>query len=126
VNGTIEGSFLIDTGNAGEVLLYHRFVQNHPGLVPSFFAQNERRSYGIGGATASYHTTLDALRLGTETLYHADTDVMQATSGAFADRFDAGNVGLGVLKNFVTTFAFSDRALYLARGEAFDDGRNRH
>jgi hypothetical protein len=126
VNGTIEGSFLIDTGNAGEVLLYHRFVQNHPGLVPAFFAQNERRSYGIGGATASYHTTLDALRLGTETLYHADTDVMQATSGAFADRFDAGNVGLGVLKNFVTTFAFSDRALYLTRGEAFDDGRNRH
>jgi len=124
MNDAVDGSFLIDTGNAGEILLYHRFLQAHPGLVP--VSQNERRSYGIGGATASYHTTLDRLRLGDETLYHADTDVMQATTGAFADRFDAGNVGFGVLKNFVTTFAFSERALYLERGAAFDDGRDRH
>jgi hypothetical protein len=124
LNGTVQGSFLVDTGNAGEVLLYNRFLQQHPGLVP--FSQSERRSFGIGGATDSYHTSLDALRLGDETLYHADTDVMQATTGAFADRFDAGNVGFGVLKNFIATFAFSERALYLERGDAFDDGRDRH
>ena len=124
LNDRVEGAFLIDTGNAGEVLLYHRFLEDHPGIVP--FSQRERRSYGIGGATASYHTTLDALRLGDQTLYHADTDVMQATSGAFADRFDAGNVGLGVLRNFVMTFVLSDRALYLERAADFNDGRDRH
>jgi predicted aspartyl protease len=123
MNGIVDGPFLVDTGNAGEVLLYKRFLQNHPGIVQ--FTQSERRSYGIGGATASYHTTLDEISIGEDTLYHADTDVMQATTGAFADRFDAGNVGLGVLKNFVVTFALGDRAIYIRRAPTFDDGRNR-
>ena len=50
---------------------------------------------------------------------------MQATSGAFADRFDAGNIGLGLLKNFVVTFDDSAGALYVERGSLFDDGRSR-
>jgi hypothetical protein len=105
------------------LLLYHPFLETHPGIVP--FTLTSRRSYGIGGAASSYRTSLDQLDIGGLTIYHAETDVMQATRGAFADRFDAGNVGLAVLKNFRFTFDESNNAMYVARGGAFDDGRNR-
>jgi hypothetical protein len=46
-----------------------------------------------------------------------------ARAGAFADRVDAGNVGLGVLKNFVVTFDLGQAAMYLTPGAEFDDGQ---
>ena len=123
LNAKMEAPFIVDTGNAGDVLLYKPFVDRHPGIVP--YTQNVRHSYGIGGATVSYRTTLDRFEAGTASLFNVDTDVMQATRGAFADRFDAGNVGLGVLKNFNVTFDLADAAMYLERSDAFDDGRSR-
>jgi len=123
LDGTTDAPFIIDTGNAGEVLLYKPFLDKHAGIVP--FSTSGRHSYGIGGSTASYRTSLDRIEFGTIPMYHAETDVMLATSGAFADRFDAGNVGLGLLKNFVVTFDVTDAAMYLQRSQAFDDGRTR-
>jgi hypothetical protein len=119
-----DAPFIIDTGNAGELLLYHPFLEQHPGIVP--FSSTSRHSYGIGGSTLSYRSTLDSIAFGSISLYNADTDVMLATSGAFADRFDAGNVGLGLLKNFIVTFDLTNAALYLERGPDFDDGRARN
>lgn len=124
LNASVDAPFLIDTGNAAEVLLYKPFVDRHAGIVP--FSQTGRHSFGVGGSAASYRSSLDELRIGDIPLYNAETDVMLATSGAFADRFDAGNVGLGVLRNFVVTFDESSDALYLTRGAAFDDGRARN
>ncbi len=124
VNGSMDAPFIIDTGNAADVLLYKPFVDRHGGVVP--FSSNMRNSYGIGGITASYRSTLDELGFGSIPIYHIDTDVMQSTRGAFADRFDAGNVGLGVLKNFVLTFDLPDHALYVARSTSFDDGSTRN
>jgi hypothetical protein len=118
-----DAPFILDTGNAGEVLLYKPFLDKHVGLVP--FSSTSRHSFGIGGSMVSYRTTLDTIEFGSVPLYHADTDVMLATSGAFADRFDAGNIGLGLLKNFVVTFDVANAAVYLQRATNFDDGRTR-
>jgi predicted aspartyl protease len=123
VNSTTQAEFIIDTGNAGELLLYKPFVDKHPGIVP--FTTNSRKSFGIGGETASYRSALERLDLGTIPIYHADTDVMLATSGAFADRFDAGNVGLGLLRNFQITFDLANAAMYVVRGAEFNDGHMR-
>ena len=123
IGESLAAPFIVDTGNAGELLLYHPFVDKHPGVVP--VTDHGRRNYGIGGSTASYKTSLDRIDIGSTSLYHIDTDVMLATRGAFADRFDAGNVGLGLLKNFVITFDESDGAMYLEKSTAFDDGRSR-
>ena len=123
VNGTIDARFIIDTGNAAELLLYRPFVEAHPGVVA--FSATNRRSYGIGGATSSYRTELQELDFGSTPMYHAETDVMLAVRGAFADRFDAGNVGLSLLKNFVVTLDEAKNELYLERSTAFDDGRDR-
>jgi hypothetical protein len=124
VNRTTDAPFIIDTGNAAELLLYRPFIDQHPGIVP--FSSTNRNSYGIGGATSSYRSSLDELDFGSVPMYHAETDVMQATRGAFADRFDAGNVGLGLLRNFVITLDEANGAMYLERSTAFDDGRSRN
>jgi predicted aspartyl protease len=123
LNGELQGQFVVDTGDAAEMLLYRPFVDRNPGIVP--FTGSARRSYGLGGETDSYRTALDRLDIGGIALFHTEVDVMQATSGAFADRFDAGNIGLGLLKNFVVTFDDSAGALYVERGSLFDDGRSR-
>ena len=123
VNGRFEAPFIVDTGNSGELLLYRPFLDAHPGLVA--FSAAASWNYGIGGANATYRTSLDALKLGGFDLYHRSVDVVLASSGAFADRVDAGNVGLGVLRNFVATFDLGHAAMYLAPGAQFDDGRRR-
>ncbi len=124
INDSLDAPFIIDTGNAGELLLYRPFLQHHPGIVA--FSTIARHSYGIGGSTSSYRSSLDELDIAGIPLYHVDTDVMLATHGAFADRFEAGNVGLGVLDNFRLTFDLAHDAMYVERGAAFDDGRSRN
>jgi predicted aspartyl protease len=122
-NGKISAPVVFDTGNPAALLLYKPFVERHLGIVP--FSDVSRSSYGIGGETKSYRTALDELGIGSTPLYRVDTDVMLATRGAFADRFDAGNIGLGVLENFVVTFDYANGALYLEHAATFDDGRLR-
>ncbi len=124
INASLDAPFIIDTGNAAELLLYHPFIEHHGGIVD--FSQTSRRSYGIGGMTSSYRTTLGELGIGDIPLYHLETDVMLATSGAFADRFDAGNVGLGALRNFDMTFDLAHDAFYVERGRDYNDGRSRN
>ena len=115
--------FIIDTGSSEDVMLFGGFVDRHQGLVP--FTGVQSSSLGFGGAARTYRTSLDALTFAGYRLYHRATDVVLSPNGAFADRFDAGDIGLGVLRNFVVTFDLPDDAMFVDRGEAFDDGRNR-
>ena len=119
----LEAPFIVDTGNSAEMLLYRPFLDAHPGLVP--FSGGLSTNYGIGGANATYRTSLDAITIGSVELYHRNVDVVLAKNGAFADRVDAGNVGLGTLRNFVATFDLGNASMYLAPGAEFDDGRRR-
>lgn len=123
VNGHMDASFIVDTGNGGEMLLYRPFIDAHPGVVP--FSSRGSVNFGLGGAAATYRTQLDEIEVGDAHLYRRAVDVVLAKKGAFADRVDAGNVGLGVLRNFVVTFDLGHDALYLERGASFDDGRSR-
>jgi len=109
----VRAPFMIDTGNAADVLLYGPFVASHPGIVPTTLA--DMRSYGLGGSTDSYRSLLRELVLGTTTLRDVDVGVMLATQGAFADRFDAGNIGLGVLRKFIVTFDYPNEALFFEK-----------
>jgi len=117
VNGTIDAPFIVDTGNSGGLLLYAPFVNSHPGLAPD--TGIGANSYvGVGGTDRTYGTQLAAFGLGSTTLSAQSADVIVAKNGAFADRVDAGNVGLGLLRKFVVTFDFANHALYLDRPAA--------
>jgi predicted aspartyl protease len=123
LDGRVEAPFIVDTGNSGEMFLYQPFLDTHPGIVAP--TNVPTWNYGLGGANAAYRTSLDTLQLGPISLYNRSVDVVLAKQGAFADRVDAGNVGLGVLRNFVATFDLGSGALYLQPGTKFDDGRYR-
>ena len=89
------------------------FVDRHPALAPAGAGAS---SYiGVGGSDRTYSTRLDSIGLGSTTLEDQSADVIVAKNGAFADRIDAGNVGLGLLRKFVVTFDFANHALYLDR-----------
>lgn len=123
ISQDVRGSCLIDTGSSAELLLYQTFVERHPGIVP--LPSQSRTGSAIGGALTLHDTTLPQLNLGSVALYNVRAGVVVANVGAFADRFDAGNIGMGILRNFVLTFDEPDGALYVRRGADFDDGRFR-
>lgn len=123
VNG-VEGRFVVDTGNSGELLLFSPFMKAHSELV----APGERQfanSYGVGGSAEAYIAIIDELDVGTFRFFNRYGNVMLSQQGAFADRFDAGNIGMGVLRNLVVTFDVANAKLYAAQSTAFDDGRFR-
>jgi len=123
VDGRVSAPFIVDIGNSGELLIYKAFADAHPGIAP--FTGKSTTNIGIGGTNATFRTQVDRLELGSVPMYRRTTDLVMATQGAFADRVDAGNLGLGTLKNFVVTFDFANNAMYLAKGEDFDDGARR-
>ncbi len=128
VEATIDGSaktrLLVDTGNSNELLLFQSFINAHQGLI--MFAGNRAvENRGAGGSAPAVMAMVDMLEIGHQRLYNRYTDVILATAGAFADRNDGGNVGYGVLRNFVTTFDLAQHSLFLQKAHNFDDGRFR-
>jgi len=123
VNGTA-GQFVIDTGNGNELLVYGPFIHAHAGLIEyagGRFAEN----MGVGGSASAVGASVDELDIGPYRFFNNYANVMLGTQGAFADRFAAGNIGLGVLKNFVLTFDLANAKLYAKPAAHFDDGRYR-
>lgn len=119
-----DGRFVIDTGNANELLVYGTFLRAHEGLIPyagGRFAGNT----GIGGSAQAVAAIVDQLDMGPYHFYNRYANIMLSTQGAFADRFDAGNIGMGVLHNFVLTFDLQSGLLYARPAAHFDDGRYR-
>ena len=78
-------------------------------------SSKSRTSFGIGGTTNEYATTLSELQLGDLIFSDVPPRVVLSTEGAFADRFDAGNVGLGLLRDAVVTFDETNAAMYVHR-----------
>jgi hypothetical protein len=113
INGSIDAPFIVDSGNSSGILLYAPFVDAHPGVAPA--SGGDSSFEGIGGADRSYRVRLASLRLGSTLLIGQDADVIVAQNGAFADRTDAGNVGLSLLRKFTVTFDLADHALYLRK-----------
>jgi hypothetical protein len=120
----VPGRFLLDTGNSNELLVFHAFVKEHPTAVyyaGSHFAQNS----GVGGSSSAVRAMVNEIDLGPYRMFNRYADVMLSDQGAFADRNDAGNIGLGTLRNFVFTFDLAHRALFLDPTRWFDNGRFR-
>jgi hypothetical protein len=114
LDDTLDAPFIVDTGNSSGVLVYLPFATAHPALVPPAGDPSNGLS-GVGGSIPTYQVRLGSLRLGTTVLDNESVAVTLAKNGAFADRIDAGNVGLAVLRSFVVTFDLANHVMYLER-----------
>ncbi len=123
VNGA-DGRFVVDTGNGTELLVFEPFMHAHPYLV-QYQARHFANDYGVGGSVQAVSAIIDELDVGNYRLFNRYASLMLTDQGAFADKFDAGNIGMGVLRNFVITFDLKNSQMYLQRSAAFDDGRYR-
>lgn len=123
VNG-VDGRFVLDTGNSGELLLFSPFMKTHPALLPAGDRQFAN-SYGVGGSAQALYAIVDELDFGSYRFFNRYSNVMLSQQGAFADRFDAGNIGMGVLRNLIVTFDVANAKVYAAQSSAYDDGRFR-
>ena len=122
VNGA-EGRFVLDTGNSSELLLFEPFMVKHPALVTTRF--NIVSNMGVGGTVHAINATVDRLDFSGFTFFHRHSNLMLADKGAFADRYDAGNIGMATLLNLIVTFDVANDQAYMARAFSFDDGRYR-
>jgi hypothetical protein len=110
----LDAPFIVDTGDSSPLLIYGPFADAHPSVAPAV-GTGAGSFVGVGGSDKSYATRVNSLRLGSTTVSDQDADVIESKSGAFADRIDAGNVGLALLRKFTVTFDFAGHALYLER-----------
>jgi hypothetical protein len=127
ISGTIDGvtgRFVVDTGNSTELLVFQPFLRKHVGLI-SYAGHSQIPNFGIGGSMNAVGAIVNELDLGPFRFFNRNANMMLTSSGAFADKFDAGNIGMGTMQNFISTFDLANNALYFERGAGFDDGRYR-
>ena len=113
----VEGYFGIDTGDDGAITLFKRFYLAHrfPVELPGIRSAQG----GVGGKTHTLLTRVDSLRLGRIAIPHPLTELNFAAAGAFASTLTAGNLGSQVFQNFVMTFDYEHRAVYVRKSADF-------
>jgi hypothetical protein len=129
VDGSIDGipgAFDLDTGSRVSLSLMRPFVETH-GLKERYRPKYEGvTGWGVGGAARTAAVRASELRLGDVVIREPVTELTLQQKGALTDRYAAGNVGAGVLKQFTVTFdyarqvvLFEPNALY-GQADPFD------
>jgi len=113
----VEGYFGIDTGDDGALTLFKSFYEAHKFPVAVPWVKSVEA--GAGGENSTVLTRVASLSLGHFTLSHPLTELNFVNSGAFASKLAAGNIGSKVFHNFVMTFDYEHRALYLQKSPDF-------
>jgi hypothetical protein len=120
VKGAVDGTpgyFGFDTGDDGAITLFKGFFAAHdfPVELPGIGSEEG----GVGGVTSTLLTRVDSLSLGSLTLSRPLTELNFASTGAFASKLNAGNIGSQVFQNFVITLDYEHRTLYLRKSPDF-------
>jgi hypothetical protein len=106
------GLFGVDTGNAGNLILFGRFL-TRTGLLSQYAGGQKLIGQGTGGSNTGQLQTLRTFEIGGHTLRDVSATFTQMKSGSFAAWSQAGNLGLSILSRFVPTFDYRAQTLYL-------------
>jgi hypothetical protein len=113
------GEFGIDTGDMFSLSLYAPIVSQLD-LVRHYGATiHGYTGEGFGGADRGYYTRAGKLQLGQATVTRPVTVLSKDSSGAEASRTIAGNIGLGVLKQFTVVFDYPHGKMYLEKNSRY-------
>jgi len=118
VAGTYSGipaKFQIDTGARSSLTLDAPFVEKNALRARISKSVEGIAGWGTGGPSREYTFRGDTLSIGQVSVTGLVTGLSEDKGGAFADPTIAGNIGGGVLKQFVVTFDYGRRVMYLKR-----------
>ena len=100
----VDGYYLLDTGNAGGLVLNAPFVaENHLFAAGGITYASPG---GVGGGFSVIATAAKSFSLAGVTFTDVPVTIPQVTSGFFATRGVAGNLGAGVLSRFTLIFDY--------------------
>jgi predicted aspartyl protease len=108
----VTGIFLIDTGNAGGLVIVRKFAQ-----ARGLFRGPGVRYYspgGVGGGFPVDQYRAKTFTLGGVTLRDLPLVIPSTQSGAFASRTTAGNIGVRLLSRFGLTFDYARKTVSFA------------
>ena len=107
--------FDIDTGSRSQIDLTSPFVKDN--ALRSRFSKGVSAvvGWGVGGPSRSYMVRLASLKLGPLQVDGAAAGLVEDTAGSMSDPNYDGNVGGGLLKQFVVTFDYAHQVMYLKR-----------
>jgi hypothetical protein len=108
------GTFGIDTGNAGTLILFGDFLRR-TGIGNVYRGGVVVVGHGTGGNNTGRLVTLRSFAIGSHSIANVPTDFTNMSSGAFSSWTEAGNLGYEVLSRFVPTFDYATESLYLDR-----------
>ena len=115
----IPGRFSLDTGSRSSLDLLGPFAETH-GLVAKYAPKLEMvTGWGVGGGVRSAVARGSLLELGSVQVPSPVTEIARTKSGAYTDRYLAGNVGNGVFRRFTVTFDYSRQQVYFQPNASF-------
>jgi len=106
------GLFGIDTGNGGNLILFGTYLRK-TGLLGKYAPGIALIGQGTGGQNAGTLETLHSFAIGGHELHDVSATFTQMQRGAFSAWTQAGNIGLSVTSEFVRTFDYAHRIVYL-------------
>jgi hypothetical protein len=106
------GLFGTDTGNAGTVILFGGFLRR-TGLLAAYRDGLATISSGTGGQNAGRDQTIRSFTFAGRITRDVDANFTDMTSGSFASRTEAGNIGFSILSRYIPTFDYDTGVLYL-------------
>ncbi|HEY1656453.1 MAG TPA: aspartyl protease family protein [Candidatus Tumulicola sp.] len=109
----VSGLFMVDTGNAGNLVVFKSFVDAHA-LFRGAASVSYVSAGGVGGTVPLRRLRARSLRLAGTTLDAPIVEVTDQKSGAFASKTLAGNIGATVLRRFTVQLNYQSRTLAFA------------
>jgi predicted aspartyl protease len=126
ITGTVDGiagTFAVDTGADGSLLLMAPFAKRH-GLIERYHATVSRSGMAIG-PTSSRLTRVSKVSLNgadgrpVASVERPLTDISTQTTGYDAHRYIAGILGVGILHRFNVTFDYARQRIILERNSHY-------
>ena len=116
IHGAFDGrptSFIVDTGNGGELDLTSPFVDEHRLIAAYPKGIMAGNLGGIGGGIRFYASHAATVRLGNVKVSDVLVRMSRQKVGALAANDIGGDVGSGLLRRFTVTFDYGRHAMYL-------------
>lgn len=111
VNGH-HGTFMVDTGNSFDLIVYTPFAMS-TGLMPSHGELPGSPAAGIGGTGEVMIATVDSVEIGGLLVRDVNAIFSSDGKGVLSAREAAGNIGLGLLRQFDWILDYAGKRLLL-------------